>query len=195
MMKWANPRMRRPLASFCVGALLVLSGCGQGSSIRAEKPIAEVHSILAALDELPPVFGGNDPDVRVDAGDPKSVTWVLSIEREEMMSFVANLEASGDAETSVRMAVKPGLPKFEKRLNENPEIRDFYLSAMTEQVASTLQDRPFDLTRTSGAMRKAIVANMGNMIKDVEAADAEAQKRERDNIRRAYEREAAGEKF
>ena len=64
---------------------------------------------------------------------------------------------------------------------------------MHEQVASTLEARPFDLTRTYPQMQKAIRANIGNIAASAEAAAQADQKRSRENIERAYAREAAGE--
>lgn len=108
------------------------------------------------------------------------------------MRFVATLEPRGPTKTAVELAVRPG-PKFEKRVDEHPQIRDFYLAAMREQVESKLEDREYDMTRTYGAMGRAIAANMGQIARDAEAAGEAARKREKDNIRKAYEREAAGE--
>lgn len=174
-----------------LAALLFLEGCGRKSYVT-DKPVAEVHRILSQRDELPPVFGGNDPDHHMETADPQAVSWVLTIKGDDFMRFVATLEPRGPTKTAVELAVRPG-PKFEKRVNEHPQIRDFYLAAMREQVESKLEDREYDMTRTYGAMGRAIAANMGQIARDAEAAGEAARKREKDNIRKAYEREAAGE--
>ena len=184
--------MRRFLAVAGVLALLLLGACGRNQSIIAERPMSEVHGLLAAADELPPVFGSDEPDLRMETADPKAVTWVLSVKNEEIMRFVAMLSPEGEGKTKVEVTVEAP-PKFEKKLNENAAVRDFYLAAMREQVASTLEDRPFDLTRTYPHMQKAIRANIGNIAASAEAAAQADQKRARENIERAYAREAAGE--
>ena len=180
---------------FAVGGLmglLLLAACGRNPSIVAERPLSEVHSLLAAADELPPVFGSNEPDLRMDTADPQAVAWILSTKNEEVMRFVATLSPAGEQKTTVEIAVQAP-PKSEKWLNDNAAVRDFYLAAMREQVASELEARPFDLTRTYPQMQKAIRANIGNIAASAEAAAQADQKRSRENIERAYAREAAGE--
>ena len=184
--------MRRIFAVAGALALLLLGACGRNQSIFAERPMSEVHGILAAADELPPVFGSDEPDLRMETADPKAVAWVLSVKNEEIMRFVATLSPEGERKTAVEIAVQAP-PKSEKWLNENAAVRDFYLAAMREQVASTLEARPFDLTRTYPQMQKAIRANIGNIAASAEAAAQADRKRARENIERAYAREAAGE--
>jgi len=183
--------MRRLVALAGLMSLLLLGACGQ-RAIVSEKPLTEVHALLAGADELPPVFGSAEPDLRMETEDPNAVSWVLSTKGEEVMRFVATLTPDGPTKTSVDLAVKAP-PKFEKRLNDNASVRDFYLTAMREQVESTLEGRPYDVTRTYAAMQKAVAANIGNISRDMEAAAAADHKREADNMRKAYEREAAGE--
>lgn len=172
-------------------ALLLLGACGRKSYV-ADKPIAEVHRILSQSDELPPVFGGNDPDHHLETADPQAVAWVLTIKDDEFMRFVATLEPRSATKTAVELAVRPG-PKFEKRVNEHPQIRDFYLAAMREQVESKLEDREYDMTRTYGAMGRALAANIGQFARNAEAAAEAERKRKKDNIGNAYPREAASE--
>ena len=184
--------MRRRLALSVTVAVLLLAACGQSPTITAEKPVDEVHDLLAGADELPPVFGSDEPDLRMLTADPNAVSWVLSTRGQEVMRFVATLTPDGPSKTKVDLAVQAP-PKFEKRLEENASVRDFYLAAMREQVESTLEGRPYDLSRTYGAMQKAVAANIGNITRNMEAAGAAGRKRDEDNVRKAYEREAAGE--
>ena len=172
--------------------LLLLAACGRNPSIVAERPVSEVHSLLAAADELPPVFGSNEPDLRLDTADPQAVAWILSTKNEEVMRFVATLSPEGERKTAVEIAVQAPA-KSEKWLNDNAAVRGFYLAAMREQVASTLEARPFDLTRTYPQMQKASRANIGNIVASADAAAESGRKQARENIERAYAREAAGE--
>lgn len=183
--------MRRRLAVAGLGALL-LAACARNPSTVAERPVHEVHRLLAAADRLPPVFGSNEPDLRIDAGDPQAVSWILSAKNEEVMRFVATLSPAGERRTTVEIAVQAP-PKSEKWLKENVALRDFYLAAMREQVASTLEARPFDLTRTYPQMQRAISANIGTIVASAEAAAEASRKREKENIERAYAGEAAGD--
>ena len=108
------------------------------------------------------------------------------------MRFVATLAPEGERRTSVDLMVQAP-PKFEKRLDDNAAVRNFYLAAMREQVASTLEGRPFDLTHTYPHTQKAIAANIGNFAARAEAASEASRKRETENIERAYATEAAGQ--
>ena len=182
--------MRGLLAIGGVLALLLVGACGRDQSIVAERPMSEVHSLLAAADELPPVFGTDEPDLQMDTADPKAVAWILSVKNEEIMRFVATLAPEGERRTSVDLMVQAP-PKFEKRLDDNEAVRNFYLAAMREQVASTLEGRPFDLTHTYPHTQKAIAANIGNFAASAEAAAEASRKRERENIECAYATEAA----
>ena len=184
--------MRVLLAIGGVLALLLVGACGRDQSIVAERPMSEVHSLLAAADELPPVFGTDEPDLRMDKADPNAVAWILSVKNQEIMRFVATLAPEGERRTSIDLKVQAS-PKFEKRLDDNAAVRDFYLAAMREQVASTLEGRPFDLTHTYPQMQKAIAANIGNFAASAEAAAEASRNRERENIERAYAAEAAGQ--
>ncbi len=184
--------MRALLAIGGVLALLLVGACGRDQSIVADRPMSEVHSLIAGADELPPVFGTDEPDLRMDTADPNAVAWILSVKNQEIMRFVATLSPEGERKTSIDLAVQAP-PKFEKRLADNAAVRDFYLAAMREQVASTLEGRPFDLTHTYPHMQKAIAANIGNIAASAEAAAEASRKRERENIERAYATEAAGQ--
>lgn len=184
--------MRGLLAIGGVLALLLVGACGRDQSIVADRPMSEVHSLIAGADELPPVFGTDEPDLRMDTADPNAVAWILSVKNQEIMRFVATLSPEGERKTSIDLAVQAP-PKFEKRLADNAAVRDFYLAAMREQVASTLERRPFDLTHTYPHMQKAIAANIGNIAASAEAAAEASRKRERENIERAYATEAAGQ--
>jgi hypothetical protein len=184
--------VRGLLAIGGVLALLLVGACGRDQSIVADRPMSEVHSLLAGADELPPVFGTDEPDLRMATADPNAVAWILSVKNQEIMRFVATLSPEGKRKTSIDLAVQAP-PKFEKRLADNAAVRDFYLAAMREQVASTLEGRPFDLTHTYPHMQKAIAANIGNIAASAEAAAEASRKRERENIERAYATEAAGQ--
>lgn len=184
--------MRALLAIAGVLAVLLPGACGRNQSIVADRPISEVHSLLAGADELPPVFGTDEPDLRMATADPNAVAWILSVKNQEIMRFVATLSPEGKRKTSIDLAVQAP-PKFEKRLADNAAVRDFYLAAMREQVASTLEGRPFDLTHTYPHMQKAIAANIGSIAASAEAAAEASRKRDRENIERAYATEAAGQ--
>lgn len=183
--------MRGALALIGLIGMLLLSACNRGAVVY-DLSQADTHTLLSRADELPPVFGSNEPDLRMETADPAAVAWVLSVEGKEVMRFVAILVPEGQVRTAVAVSVQAP-PEFEKRLNDNSSVRDLYLAAMREQVDSTLLGRPYDMTRVLPAMQKAMAANIGTIAGNMQAAGEEARKRDEDNIRKAYAREAAGE--
>jgi hypothetical protein len=188
--------MIRSIHIFAISvALLFASGCVDRGK-EYPKPVQEVHDILAGVDELPPVFGSDAPDVGVDSTDPSAVAWILRKNGSEAMRFVAKLESKGDSSTRVTLnLVAPTEGPFgnvEQRLTDHPEIRNLYLVAMGEQIASRLENRPFDGSATMAATLKAGAANVGTIANQMEAAGEAARKRDDDNIRKAYADEAAG---
>ena len=189
--------MTRPIFAFAAAlALLCLSACGKQGTVY-ERPLEEVHTMLADIDELPPVFGSNEPDHHMDSSDPNAVAWILTKDDSEIMRFTAELAPEGQAKTRVTVtATAPTESPYgnmAQRLADHKEIGDLYVTAMTEQIAARLEGRPFDITKTYGAMFNATRANIGAISREMDAGAEADHKREADNIRRAYAEEAAGQ--
>jgi hypothetical protein len=185
--------MARPIFTIAATlALLCLSACGKDGVVYP-RPLNEVHAVLAETDELPPVFGSNEPDHSVDASDPNSVAWVLSKDGSELMRFVATLAPEEQNKTRVTVTVtaptQSPYGNMDQRLKDHEEIRNLYLTAMKEQVASRLEGRPYDMSKTYGALAAATAANIGNISRQMDAAAKADQKRDDDNIRKAYAEE------
>ena len=156
-----------------VVAALCLCACAR-SDTTYRMPPQDVHSVLAGIDELPPVFGSDEPDLRMDSSDPAHVDWVLVKEGAEVMRFVARLEPEQHNSTRVKVElVAPSSGRFgnvDQRLKEHPNLKEFYRSAMREKIESRLEDRPFDMTRTFPALRGAIGENVGTIAAQMDAA-------------------------
>jgi hypothetical protein len=188
--------MARPLLSIAAAlAILCLSACGKGGVVYP-RPLQDVHQVLAETDDLPPVFGSNEPDHSVDSSDPNAVTWILSKNGSEVMRFVARLEAEEPNKTRVTVTVEAPSEgpygNMDQRLKDNKSITNLYLTAMNEQVASRLENRPFDMSKTYGALAAATAANIGNISRQMDRAAEAGRKRDEENIRKAYADEAAG---
>jgi hypothetical protein len=186
----------RPIVSIAAAlALLCLSACGKGGVVYP-RPLQDVHEVLAETDELPPVFGENEPDHRVDSSDPNAVAWILSKDGSEVMRFVAKLEPEEPYKTRVTVTVtaptESPYGNMDQRLKDHKEITNLYVTAMNEQVASRLEGRPFDMSKTYGALARATAANIGNISRQMDRAAEADHKREEANIRKAYADEAAG---
>lgn len=186
--------MSRPIFTIAAAfAILCLSACGKDGVVYP-RPIEQVHTVLAETDELPPVFGENEPDHRVESNDPNSVAWVLSKDGSEVMRFVATLEAEAPDKTRVAVTVTAPTQgpygNMDQRLKDHKEIANLYLTAMREEVASRIEGRPFDMSKTYGALAAATAANIGNISRQMDAGADAAHKREEANIRKAYAQEA-----
>ena len=188
--------MARPILAIAAAlTLLCLSACGKDGVVYP-RSVEDVHTVLADTDELPPVFGSNEPDHSVDSSDPKAVVWILSKNGSEVMRFVATLQPEEPNKTRVIVTVTAPTEgpygNMDQRLKDNKAIRNLYLTAMNEQVASRLENRPFDMSKTYGALAAATAANIGNISRQMDAAGDAARKRDEANIRKAYADEAAG---
>jgi hypothetical protein len=151
-----------------------------------------MHEVLEEADELPPVFGEAAPDLSMDTADPSHVSWIVSLKGSEIMRYVADLEPAGDHSTRVTLHLEGATPDVRERMKAHPEIRNLYLVAMREEIDSTFEERPFDITRTYGALTAATAANIGNISRQMDAAAEADHKRDEANIRKAYADEGRG---
>jgi hypothetical protein len=136
-------------------------------------PLDRTRQILSKTD-LPPVFGSNPVSVAVQANKPSEVIWIVSNNGSELMRYTATLSAAGEGKTRVGlelMGSKGGSAgDVEKRFAENPSIKNLYLVAMKEKIASSIEGRALDMSRIYPALGGAVFANMGNMRKSVDEA-------------------------
>ena len=152
-------------------------------------PIAKVRQDLAKAD-IPPVFGSAELDVQA-RGIGDAVVWTVREGKQEIFRYTADLKAEGDAATRVRVKME-GTGVYAKRLADKRLIRDMYLIAMEERVASTLERREYDMTRVYPAMSAAVVSNMGALSAQFDQAAAASERQARTNFDKAYRDEAAG---
>jgi hypothetical protein len=145
-----------------------------------------MHEVLAEVDELPPVFGSSVPDLAMVSSDPKQVSWIVSLRGSEIMRYVADIEPAGDHATRMRLQLDGSTDDIRARMKQHPEIRNLYLVAMREEIESKLEERPFDISRTYGAMMAATAANIGTISNQMDRAAEADRKRDEDNIRKAY---------
>src|SRR4051794_4351399 len=163
----------RPLRALAAVLCLFLAACGNGKVYP--KPFESMHQTLVEVDDLPPVFGSAAPKLSMDTSDPNAVAWIVNVRGSEAMRFVAKLQPEGEKSTRMVLdlvgARSGELGDVEQRLEEHPEVKRLYLVAMTEQIESKLDERPFDITRTYGALAFAAAANMGAISGETRAAN------------------------
>ena len=159
-------------------------------------PIGEARQVLVRTGLPPFVFGSDEPDVAVRAEGPSRIVWILHKGGAEMMRYVALLSPDGDASTRISLdlvgATEGPFRQTGERLAQNETIRNLYLVAMEERIASALERRPFDQTRILPATAAAAAANIGRISEDIDRIAEADRRRERENIERAYREEAAG---
>jgi hypothetical protein len=168
--------------------IYLLATTPNAAGVAYRVPIAQARQSLAKA-ELPPVFGSQELDVQVRKSDSQ-VVWVVSRKAEgEIFRFIAELKAEGDA---TRVKVKLETATYAKRMAEHPQIRDMYIVAMEERVASTLERRAFDMARINPAISVAMISTLSEVRASMDEAHAAEQKRSRNAIDKAYRDEAAG---
>lgn len=183
------------LGVFLVAGIIIylLATTPNAAGVAYRVPIAQARQSLAKA-ELPPVFGSQELDTQVRNGDSQ-VVWIVSTKGEELFRYTAELKAEGDGATRVKVKLDGAQGRtvnYAKNLAEKPEIRDVYIVAMEERVASTLERRAFDMARVYPALSAAVVSNMGNIQASLDEVHAAEQKRNRNAIEKAYRDEAAG---
>ncbi len=182
--------MFRNLAA--LASVVLVAACSQQLGAVYPVPIAEARQTLKTT-ELPPlVFGSDPPTVTVQADSDTEVVWIARRDDAELFRYVAHLAEDGAAATRVRLELKGAEGDIARKLEEHPQIRDLYLVAMTERVASTLEHRAFDMSRIYPQMAAAMVSNMGALNASADAAAAASEKLAHENIDKAYRDEAAG---
>lgn len=181
------------LAAAAVGlAAVALRG---GPSERAYPvPIAEARAMLLAADVPTGIFGSATGEMETDVMPVESsdVRWTVTYDGKPMLRYTARLAAVDPARTKVTVELAAADPKLAKRMEENASIIELYRVTMEEKVSSVLERRPFDLSAAYPALGSAIAANIDTIGAGAAAAGEAAQKRDRDNIARAYADEAAG---
>jgi hypothetical protein len=183
--------IRRGLLAIAV--LLLLSACSRGATYHV--PIAEVRRILLATGLPPFVFGTNDPAWKVQ-GDDDGVTWTIHQEGAEIFHYTARLKQVDTENTQVDVELvgnaKAPTGDAAKGMAEHPRIRDMYIVAINERIASALEHRAFEIARVYPALGVATLENMGALRKSADAAAAASERMDHENIEKAYRDEAAG---
>jgi hypothetical protein len=136
-------------------------------------PLDRARQILSKTD-LPPVFGSNPVTAQIQTNKPSEVTWIVSNNGSELMRYTATLGAAGEGKTRIGLELRgsKGGPAgdVEKRFAENPSIKNLYLVAMKERIASDIEGRSLDMSKIYPALGAATVANIGNIRKSVDEA-------------------------
>lgn len=182
--------MRRTILFALLPAILV-AACSQDGRAVYPVPLDRARQILSKTD-LPPVFGSYAPSVEILANKRSEVTWIVRKNGYELMRYIATLSEAGEGRTRVGLELKgaKGGPAgdVEQRFAENSSIRNLYLVAMGERIASAIEGRSLDMTKIYPALGAAAFANMGNMRKSLDEAVKASEELERAHLQNAKRR-------
>jgi hypothetical protein len=178
--------MRRSIL-FALLPAIFLAACSEDRGTVYPVTLDRAKKILAKTD-LPPVFGSNAPSVQVQAYKPLEVAWIVSNDGSELMRYIATLSEAGEGRTRVALDLKGAKSgsagDVEKRFTENPSVKNLYLVAMKERIASSIEGRALDMSRIYPALGVAVVANMSNIRKSADEAAKASEELERSSRRR-----------
>jgi len=164
--------MRRTILLALLPAILV-AACSQDRGAVYPVTLDRARQILLKTD-LPPVFGSAAPSADVRAYKPSEVTWIVRQNGSELMRYIATLSAAGEGKTRVALELKgaKGGPAgdVEQRFAENKSVKNLYLVAMEERIASAIEGRALDMSKIYPALATAALANMGNMRRSLDEA-------------------------
>jgi hypothetical protein len=178
--------MRRTILFALLPAIFVAACSEERGAVYSVK-VDRAQRILLKTG-LPPVFGSNPVNVEARAYKPTEVTWIVSNDGSELMRYVATLSEAGEGRTRVELALKGSkggsAGDVEKRFAENPSVRNLYLVAMKERIASAIEERSLDMSKIYPALGAAVVANMSNIRRSVDEAAKASEELDRASIQR-----------
>ena len=143
------------------------------------------------------MLGSQAATCRVSRKGDGTVSWLILDERgTELIRFWAKSTDEGPASTRVEVGLDPPQGKHHDRVVKGMEshaaIVGFYETAMTEQIDAALENRPFEFTRIAGSLGGAMVSSMSEMSSGLDEAVAESNRRDKDNMDRAYREQRRG---
>ena len=160
-------------------------------------PMREAHRILEKTNLPPMVLGTTPPAFEVKSADPARIVWAVKRGNVVVLNFIAELSAFSETATRVEIKIAapgagPAAAEMERRINEHLTIKQLYLIAMDEQVAAALEHRNFNMAKVAAPTMIATLANMPEMMQNLERGMEADHKRMKSNIAKAYADEAAG---
>ena len=160
-------------------ATVVLTGCGESKTYPIE--VGKVRSSLMSVRVPSILLGmGAGTSMVTPTGD-NDVRWtILTRDSKPLMSLIATLDATGDAETKVTVTAEPAKnnSKAAEGMAENPAIVKLYTKAMAEQIAAKLEKRDFNMSAIQTELMAASLATMPKIQKEVAKQMNEASKME-----------------
>jgi len=165
-------KMRQFIAIAFVAVLT--TACTKDGKVY-QVPLADARRAVGAAVLPPSLFGVQTPDWYVSGvAGTSDVFWIGRKNGREVFRYLASLTQESQGSTRVNVELKNASgPEA-----ENSALKKFYLVAITERIASTLENRPFDMQRIQSAKAAAAIGNMGAIRASMEEAAAASERLE-----------------
>ena len=194
----ASTRLR---AIAAIAVLTVLAGCNQ---VYPQSPAAARSALVGGA--IPPIAFGMSAHSGPGVATADGVAWSVLLGPEEggappgaggdseVMKLAAKLvPASGGVRVSVDIVPPERAdPKvWAKALSEQPAMFRYFRSVAREQVDAVLTHRAFSFAAVSGDLALAVAANLPNIRKQLDEANAATDRYDQETMHHAYD--AAGQ--
>ena len=142
-------------------------------------PLSEARLRLHAIPLPEGIYGSQPTASPAMAMADGTLVWKLRIGPDEVLRYTATLTALDAENTSIALALTAPpdgklAAKTRQGLADHPEIGNFYLKAMEEQIASTLEQRPYRYEAIMPAMGAAMIGSMAEMSAPPDSPDVKA---------------------
>ena len=170
----------RNLIAIAFVAVLTAACTKEGTVYQV--PLAEARRAVSASVLPPSLFGVQTPDWYVSGvAGTSDVAWIGRKNGKELFRYIASLKEENQSATRINVELKSASD------SENPALKKFWLVAINERIASSLERRPFDMQRIQSAKVAAAVGNMGAIRASMEEAAAASERLESSSAyRRRY---------
>jgi len=167
-----------PLPTLGLGAAAAALAWSQAPDAPAYAvPLSEARLLLHATALPDGIYGSQPTASPAMAMADGTLVWKLRVGNDEVLRYTATLTALDPANTRVALALSAPpegklAVKTRQGLADHPEIAAFYLKAMEEQIAATLEKRPYDYEAIMPAMGVAMIGSMAEMSDQMDGAAA-----------------------
>lgn len=162
--------LRNIIAVACVAFLT--AACTKEGKVY-QVPLADARRDVGGSVLPPSLFGVQTPDWYVSGvAGTSDVFWIGRKNGREVFRYLATLTEESKGSTRVNVELKNASGPDA----ENSALKKFYLVAITERIASTLERRPFDMQRIQSAKAAAAIGNMGAIRASMEEAAAASER-------------------
>ena len=175
----------KPGHFIAIAFAILLTACTEKSGTVYQVPLPEARRILLATSFPPYLFGTQTPEWEVRGASDSGIVWIVRKNGGEIFRYTGSLKEESQGSTRVSIDVKAATSgPDEKKLAENPTIRNLYLVTLNERIASALERRAFDTAKTRPALAAMAIGNLNTIRASADEAAAASERLERDSRRR-----------